>query len=597
MFKPRVVAAIDFGTHGSGFAWTVMEEGNQDARHRRINFCNRWDAQPVACPKNLSALLVNNAGDVVAWGFDARRKWTMLRADRSTPGGLAYHAAFKMDLMPVADGTNGLPDADEEDQDVLEGDEGKGQFAEPGDSFTPGLVTEYLRQLYRRALEHITGSGYDEDEIRWCLTVPAIWTDYLKMVMRECARNAGMPSEDGRLLLALEPEAAAHYARVSGVCVGPGNEESANLMAPGARFMVVDCGGGTVDITAYRNDHGGRMVEIGRANGGRLGSDYLNRAFEEQLLVSRFGNAEVLARLKVACPEALLDLVDAWERAKLHITADQDDPIYLNIPAMVDRRLDPEARKRLSRIQDGIDDAIVVSPDEVRAIFDNVVPDILGRIEEQYSVMRACSAGDDASDVILLAGGFGTSPYLQQVVRERFEGRATVLVPPDPSIAVLFGAVHFCYEPHTRARRSRFTYGCRTVPLFQRGVDRQEYRFRAADGRVRCRNRFSVLVSAGDTVDSDAEVIHVYHPIGKSQNALTLQLFATSDPEPRYVTGDGCDEVGSIRVDLGKVMRFPVKERGVRLHMRFGETEIRARAIVMRTGEEIEATVRFHSNY
>ncbi|MGW6302801.1 hypothetical protein ACWFRQ_01465 [Streptomyces niveus] len=57
---------------------------------------------------------------------------------------------------------------------------------------------------------------------------------------------------DGRVLLSPEPEAAAHCARVSGA--GQGNAGPAP-MAPGARFMVVDCGGGTADITGYQNDN------------------------------------------------------------------------------------------------------------------------------------------------------------------------------------------------------------------------------------------------------------------------------------------------------------------------------------------------------
>src|SRR5262245_1147037 len=98
--------------------------------------------------------------------------------------------------------------------------------------------------------------------------------------MRRAAQEAGFPADDDRLLLALEPEAAAHHARVSGVKVlDDASDGCPDLMRPGIRFMVVDCGGGTVDITAYRNDDRGRMVEIGRVAGDKRGSHYLNQAF------------------------------------------------------------------------------------------------------------------------------------------------------------------------------------------------------------------------------------------------------------------------------------------------------------------------------
>ncbi|MFD0573601.1 Hsp70 family protein [Kitasatospora gansuensis] len=426
MFEPRVVAALDFGTHGTGFAWAVVEPGNADPHSRRIHFCNRWEAQPVACAKNLSALLLSPEGDVLAWGFDARRRF-LTQGRKSTPGALSYHAGFKMALLtkPVdaedteeaegedeqtgdrrrTDSTDEVADADD-DSDIEEDEED----SLPGDSATPALITAYLRKVYARALEQITASGYSEDEIRWCLTIPAIWSDYQKQVMRDVAKNAGFPTEDGRLILALEPEAAAHYARVCGVSIASGDGSPADLMTAGARFMVADCGGGTVDITAYENDSAGRMVEIGRVNGGRLGSDYLNRAFEDQFLVSRFGGAAVLQELREEYPEALLDLTDAWERAKLHIGVDQQEPIYLNIPSAIDRHLGAAGRRRLRRLQDNVCDAIVITAAEVRSLFDNVVPDILELIDDQLDEMRQSRTETSQSDVVLLVGGFSTSP-------------------------------------------------------------------------------------------------------------------------------------------------------------------------------------------
>ncbi|MCJ0869166.1 Hsp70 family protein [Streptomyces sp. AP-93] len=603
MDEPRVVAAIDFGTHGTGFAWCVVEEGNADPRTRQVNYCNQWDAQPVACAKNLSALLLDHQGDVLSWGFEARRNWITGRATAQHEGA-TYHAGFKMRLVPAGSGPKGDEGegtAEEEDDSVaLRAKEVRripnGGFA--GDSVTPGLVTAYLRKIYRRALAQITASGYDEDDIRWCLTVPAIWSDYQKMVMRDAAKNAGMPTEDGRLLLALEPEAAAHHARVCGVQVAsPDGETPTDLMTPGARFMVVDCGGGTVDITAYENDPSGRMIEIGRATGGKLGSDYLNRTFEEQLLVSRFGKSEILEDLRRHIPDALMDLTDAWERAKLHIRVDQSEPVYLNIPAAIDRRLGVTMRKRLARLQNGTSDAIVITPDEAKGLFGNVVPDILDLVEEQLAEMAKSRTVKSRRDAVLLVGGFSTSPYLQQAVRDHMGDRADVLVPPDPNIAVLFGAVHFCYEPHTRARRSRFTYGCDVCSEFREGVDPEENKLTTSEGTVLCRDRFSVFVRAGETVNTEAEVTHVYFPIEGDQKSVDFDLYATADSDPIYVTDSNCDKIGYFEVDLSRVMRFALSDRGVQLHMRFGETEVKARAVVMQTGEEVSATVRFHSNY
>ena len=607
MFEPRVVAAIDFGTHGTGFAWSVVEDCNKDPRGRKIHFCNRWESQPDPCAKNLSALLLDEHGELIAWGYEARRYWLTGRSSGGEDG-LTYHAAFKMDLM--ASGimaetvlAEGEGDADAQD-DAEGGGEGESQSGNAlgrgvrDDPAVAGLITKYLRRVVERALEQITASGYDEEDIRWCLTVPAIWSDYQKMVMRDVAKNAGLPTDASRLILALEPEAAAHHARVSGVSIKPADGQGhGDLMSPGARFMVADCGGGTVDITAYENDHAGRMIEIGRVDGGKLGSNYLNKTFEEQFLVARFGSAEVVEDLRANLPEALLELTNAWERAKLHIKFEPKDPVYLNLPAAIDRRLGATMRRRLGRLQSGTSDALVITAEELRSLFDNVVPDILDLIEGQLAVMDESRGADSGQDAILLVGGFGSSPYLQEAVRERFGHRAQVVVPPDPNVAVLHGAVHFCYEPHTRARRSKFTYGVDTCMAFEEGIDPEETLLVTSDGRRMCNNRFSVFVNANSTVESDAVMKHRYVPVEGTQTAVDFALYATRDAEPRYISDEGCDEVGFFTVDLSRAMRFSLEERSILMHMRFGETEVKAWAVLEQTGETVETGLRFHSNY
>lgn len=75
-----------------------------------------------------------------------------------------------------------------------------------------------------------------------CLTVPAIWSDESKAFMREASIKAGIIEHDDpihRLELISEPEAAAAYCEYK--------YKSWNL-SDGNTFMIVDAGGGTVDL-------------------------------------------------------------------------------------------------------------------------------------------------------------------------------------------------------------------------------------------------------------------------------------------------------------------------------------------------------------
>ncbi|WP_432864900.1 Hsp70 family protein [Microbispora rosea] len=576
MKRQKVVAAIDFGTHGTGYAWCVIDDTNKDIRSRKIYWRNQWPSQPVAYPKNLTALLLDQDQNVLSWGYDAKRRWTSIRK-KSERDEIFYAQSFKMELT---------------------GEENNPASAIVGSANnTHVLITKYLELIYVAALEEITKSGYVEDEIRWCLTIPAIWNDYQKQVMRELAIRAGLPSDDKRLLLALEPEVAAYYARVSGVRTVGMSGKRANLMSPGSRFVVVDCGGGTVDITAYRTDANNNLVEVGNDWGGKYGSEYVNKEFVMRVLQSRFGSYDVLQVIKEECPIDLLKVVDAWENEKLHVTAEQKDDIYLPLPAAIDRLISDEVRTRIAEIQDGVSDAIVVTAEEARAAFDGVIPNILELVDKALEEMRLQRRNSRGEEILLLVGGFGASPYLQERLRAHVEGRGQVVVPGDPKVAVLLGAVHYAYSPQTTARKTKLTYGCSTSMTFREGIDPASRRFLPPDGVPRCRGRFSVFVRARDLVPVDKEIRHNYFPVYPDQSSLRIDVYSTPALRPIYVEDEGSRHIGSLSIDLSRVMHLAQNERGVAVFMRFGATQIRVRAQVINTGEAIEADLNFDPTY
>src|SRR6266567_2555749 len=95
--EPRVVAAIDFGTHASGFAWAVKSRLNDDPLTRQVTFSTGHAAARAGYPKNLTAILLGKDGRVVAWGHAARSRWATA-SDAGNPDQLGYAYAFKMTL-------------------------------------------------------------------------------------------------------------------------------------------------------------------------------------------------------------------------------------------------------------------------------------------------------------------------------------------------------------------------------------------------------------------------------------------------------------------------------------------------------------------
>ncbi|MFF0472459.1 Hsp70 family protein [Streptomyces sp. NPDC004284] len=568
MKKQKVAVAIDFGTHGTGYAWALIDDDK-----RQIHPYMRWKDQPAPTAKNLTALLLDGEGEVLAWGYEARRRFN----SRAAGPDARYLKAFKMSLAPAS--TEGVA-AGELTAASLAVDEAK------------RLVTLYLKQISRLAVEEVAASGFTADEIRWCLTVPAIWGDYEKQLMREAAVDAGLPDDTKRLLLAYEPEVAAHHARVSGARTAQFTGKRASLMSVGSRFLVADCGGGTVDITAYRAVSGNKLEEIGRECGGKFGSEYVNRAFLEKVLVPRFGSYDAIDRINDQQPAALLGIIEKWEEAKLHFSAEHDEEIIIPIPVSVDRCLDEEARKSLADLQDGVTEEIVITSKEAQELFEEVVPGILSLVDKQLGEMRTQRRNAAGKELVVLVGGFGNSPYLRRRLQEHLEGRADLIVPPDPQAAVLFGAVHYACSPQIRARRARMTYGIAMADRFRPGVDPVEHRIDGPEYPL-CDNRFLVFVRSGESIPVGKWVTHNCGPIWQNQSSISLKVYAARGGYIRYTTDKGSQKIGSLDVDLTSVMHLPLGRRRVDVSLQFGETEIQVTAVLQESGEKVEAVLAF----
>ncbi|XP_052772689.1 heat shock 70 kDa protein 12A-like [Mya arenaria] len=109
------------------------------------------------------------------------------------------------------------------------------------------IFTVAIRYIKDHLMKELTDShrmkeikNKSESDIHWLLTVPAIWDDLSKRFMRTATNNAGIPDE--MLSLALEPEDASVFCK----------DELGMMTIPvGCRYMVLNLGGGTGDITVH----------------------------------------------------------------------------------------------------------------------------------------------------------------------------------------------------------------------------------------------------------------------------------------------------------------------------------------------------------
>ncbi|PKY52286.1 hypothetical protein RhiirA4_496179 [Rhizophagus irregularis] len=141
-------------------------------------------------------------------------------------------------------------------------------------------ISDYLRELGKLIKETIStrwqGIKFFE-HVLLVISIPAEFDDRAKDTMRKCLYNAGLTNskESNKVEFTTEPEAAAIY------CMR--NLEGQNKpISINESFMVVDCGGGTVDLTTRKLLRDNKLSEITERTGGFSESKYLQMRVKEE---------------------------------------------------------------------------------------------------------------------------------------------------------------------------------------------------------------------------------------------------------------------------------------------------------------------------
>lgn len=329
------------------------------------------------------------------------------------------------------------------------------------------MIAKYIRLIKDEALKEIKNSTSGElkdQEIRWCLSIPAIWKNEDKDLMRRAARKAGLinssDDEAERLFLVLEPEAAAIFCQ----------EEDKNALTPGNKIMIIDCGGGTVDITVHKLVKDGGLDEVAPGTGGPFGSIYVDKSFQEYLTEKL--SAEMVKGFHDQDPVGYLKMMEEWERTKCNFDPETSgDVIYFNIPTRLYNFISKRKAKILEQLadeQNGDDKNIHLSYSTMENIFRPTLDGLVSTVKNQFKEL-----GDEEVDIIFLVGGFSTSPVLRQRIKKEFGSKAKkIVMPPRPGVAILKGAASFGVAPGIiRARRSRLTYGVSSSREFNQFKD------------------------------------------------------------------------------------------------------------------------------
>ncbi|KAF8333728.1 hypothetical protein F5887DRAFT_1286197 [Amanita rubescens] len=280
------------------------------------------------------------------------------------------------------------------------------------------------------------------DDINFILSHPNGWEGRQQSEMRNAAISAGLVKNEAEALdqvsFVTEGEASLHY------CLNNIPTVLERLLDYGV--MVVDRGGGTIDISTYTRASDRSLKEISAAECLLQGSTFVTGRAEEYLKSYLHGS-------KFGGPEEIATMKKFFDKTTKTSFRNSSKPSFIKFGKGSDN--DPDLNIKAGGLK--------LSGEKVASFFDPSVKAIIETIEDQ------CSKSRTTIKAICLVGGFATSDYLFSRLDGHFKERDIQILRPDRYLnkAVAEGAVSYHIDHRVSVRVSKFTFGIEATRLFE----------------------------------------------------------------------------------------------------------------------------------
>ncbi|KAL5018159.1 hypothetical protein ScPMuIL_003881 [Solemya velum] len=549
MSSKIAVAAIDFGTTYSGYAFSLRSDFQKKPTAIQLH---RWSFGNVSYNKVPTSILFDEFRNFHSFGFEAEQNYAKLAAAGTHKDWYLFRK-FKMALYrneSLGESTT-LKDT-------------SGKTMQAIDVFAAGIayLKNHLMKTFSMSIVFM-----EEGDIHWILTVPAIWDDSAKQFVRKSANKAGIVDE--HLTLALEPEAAAVYCQ---------HIPDLIPIPVGSPFMVLDCGGGTVDVTVHTITANGTLKELHKPTGGDWGGIKVDDAFYEFLL-EVFGMAVVRSLTE----QDKLELQGSLDELKRKVVPSGKLSYTITIPICLIEKFDNVSY--LGRVK-LVGDKLKIDAVLVKSFFDASVKSILSCVQKILDHSRLT----DLRHVIMV-GGYSDSDILKDGLQMRFPN-LQIIRPVDAATAILKGSVIYGHRPQSIGWRvMKFTYGVSVCSKY----DEEKHKdgvLRCFDGVLKCVGIFDKYIEVDEILQVGYKTHERYYtPTLLNQAECELSTFCTGSKNPQYVTDIGCKELGKITLSMAD--SIGQKDRHVRVNMILGDTELKVEAIDAQTGKLYNAAFDF----
>ena len=357
--------------------------------------------------------------------------------------------------------------------------------------------------------KHLDLATDDISLMQFIITVPAIYTDNAKQMMKEWMNKAlqniskSHKVQSDQIVVALEPECASMSVL---------HDMFGDDIKSGTEFILADIGGGTADICVHKCTGKNKVKEIDAVSGDAWGAEYITDQFEN-LLCDMFGK-DIITEFKQTHKSAYIELIDAFQRKKHEFellrkkkskskkkskkqkpkfhSVTLPKPFVSFIESKHESQMNNEIRRELEEESDedseseDVDASVIsrivtgfaykgeiqnkgmckIMDDTVLRInvqiwcdmFDHVVSPLIDHIKSLLS-------NNPGVTHLCCVGGASASLYIQSEFRNAFKTECPNLqfiFPTKPLLRVVDGAVRFgIYRRYVTHRIMKYTYGVR----------------------------------------------------------------------------------------------------------------------------------------
>uniref|UniRef100_A0A8C4GMH8 Heat shock 70 kDa protein 12B n=1 Tax=Dicentrarchus labrax TaxID=13489 RepID=A0A8C4GMH8_DICLA len=391
--------------------------------------------------------------------------------------------------------------------------------------------------------------------------------------------------------------------------VESGTGELWSELQTGDRYIVADCGGGTVDLTVHQIEQPqGTLKELYKASGGPYGAVGVDLAFEA-MLCQIFGE-DFIQSFKAKRPAAWVDLTIAFEARKRTAAPGRANALNISLPfSFIDfykrhRGQSVEAalrRSNMNIVKWSSQGMLRLTQEAMNELFQPTIINIVKHIEELMAKPEVRGVR-----FLFLVGGFAESPMLQKAVQRALGRTCRIIIPHDVGLTILKGAVLFGLDPTVvRVRRCPLTYGVGVLNRFVEGRHPRD-KLLIKEGREWCTDILDRFVSVDQSVALGEVVKRSYTPARLGQRKIIINIYCSTSDDVTYISDPGVRKCGTITLDLPEPLPLPgavggaggggPERREIRATMQFGDTEIKVTAVDIMSNRSVRASIDFLSN-